>query len=421
MVHRSRYGRRTTRKRRFRRRRRRTRKKRNVANLPANAYAKLSLGYHFYWYWGLYDVDTAVLTAANNFTKWEPAHLSFPCVDCYQPYFLTHAPNTTAGQTTFGSLFGGLGVGEWLEKNGAVDAFSRSCTFNPRQPKGWDRLMLYYREYAAMGSKITLTFRQVGRQEIDSLLDDPANVTDFGVPVTATQPDVRGEMNNLPVRIMWYKSKYPLRAGEDNFLPDSNPFNQEKSEMAFSQPIHRMNWHTLRREPSVKEARLGPWEEQGRRIKITMYKKVPSKKPAGSQYRLATPSLLMRTARNQTSWNPTDQNWQGGHQHVADGSDAPMWNGQTPLDLTKSDWGYFNFVALTDQDHYKYNTQDSSSYQQHTGCLRVDGVHTFYVKLRKRYRTQDDMVYAKPAFLVDANLNEIADDALVDQGDTVGH
>ena len=119
------------------------RRKRNMATLPKHAFAKLRLGWHFTWLHGYHDFTLNTLQGNTDSTgNWSPAAISFPTVDVYRPFFIT--AQGTGAADGYTSVFGGLGVGEWLVSNvrdttSHGGAYGGSCKFHQRQPCGKDR------------------------------------------------------------------------------------------------------------------------------------------------------------------------------------------------------------------------------------------------------------------------------------------
>lgn len=403
------YGRKRMRRRRtFRRRKKRTRRKRNQATLPKHAFAKLRLGWHFTWMHGYRDNAAQTFAASHPDTSgaWTPAAISWPTVDVYRPFFITKQTGAANGYT---SVFGGLGAGEWLISNLADTtshggAYGGSVKFHQRQPRGWDRLMMYYRYYKPTACSMSLRLRPMGKEEILQACLHSGSY--YGMSVSATSATAHDVMNDMPLRVLWCTKKFAHRAGESGWTAGTGAHEDSKSRIPFEKPLQDMFWNQLRRQNGVRERRLHPWEDQNHSLKIRWYAKQPHKHFRGASAQTNSPAGGIY----ESMWNPTDKAWNSKHED----SGPAMWVNEGLENISKRMTPWFHLYVVPEGDVEEITpadpvppTAESRKIRAHPIALRVDGVQTFYVKLARPYRMMDDRVYTKPVMAMDENEDEV--------------
>lgn len=392
------------RRRTFRRRRNKRRRKYNQATLPRHAFAKLRVGWHFTWIHGHRTHSTNTLSNNNDTSgDWTPAAISWPTVDVYKPYFIT---KQTGGANGYCNVFGGLGTGEWLKSNLESASFGNSVTFHQRQPRGWDRIMMYYRYYKPTAASLSLRIRPCGSEEIDKVILHSSGYG--GVNIGNTADAAKAMMNDTPYRILWCTRKFAHRAGESNWAASTGDHDDTKSRVPFEKPLKNLFWNQLRRQHGVRERRLHPWEDQNHSVKIRWYAKQPYKHPRFG----SNPDSDHNAGLYETMWNPTDKPWNAVHQDSA----TNMWGSEGDENVAKRNTPWFHLYVIPETDTEEITaavaepvTPETRKIQHHPICVRVDGVQTFYVKLAKPYRMMDDRVYTKPVLVVDEDGDEQMD------------
>lgn len=390
--------------------------KRNVARLPNNAFAKLTLPYHFYWISGRRDFTNNLLYASFGTTDGHKTWgaFSLPCCDLYKPQILTQAFRADTADSS-GNMFLGAGSGDFVQSNARTDAAGGSITVRPRQANGWDRLMQYYRMYRPLSSKISLVFRQVGSTEVATMINNSASQgVDISSTVAAT---TQADMNNTPMRLLFWSSPFSHRMGETNWVAapwtdtagDGAVHDNIQARIPHTIPLDSLSWNRLRQERGVHERRLSPWEEQGRHTYVKMFRKIPRrqrKQPSAVQTSPAGGTV-------ESSINPTTRPWNSKHED----SGAAGWLNQTKQQVSREGYGFFSFAIQRDDDLHHTLTAQASNFRTHPTIVRVDGTQTFFIRLMKPYNRFDDGVLAPPVLAVDADGDRrLDDDENVEQG-----